>query len=54
MVGSVQPILVEGISKKQSSGSSEPHHNQLFSGHGRTSTNKIVNFYYQRQSAELR
>ena len=45
LVGSVQPILVEGISKKQSSGSvnrSRP----TVQWTGRTSTNKIVNFYH--------
>jgi len=45
LVGSVQPILVEGISKKQSSGSftrSQP----IVQWTGRTSTNKIVNFYH--------
>ena len=45
LVGSVQPILVEGTSKKQLSGS----FNDLQSAvqwTGRTSTNKIVNFYH--------
>jgi tRNA-2-methylthio-N6-dimethylallyladenosine synthase len=45
LVGSVQPILVEGISKKQSSGSfKRPLTTVQWTG--RTSTNKIVNFYH--------
>jgi len=45
LVGSVQPILVEGISKKQSSGSfNRPQPTVQWTG--RTSTNKIVNFYH--------
>jgi tRNA-2-methylthio-N6-dimethylallyladenosine synthase len=44
-VGSVQPILVEGISKKQSSGSvNRPQPTVQWTG--RTSTNKIVNFFH--------
>jgi len=44
LIGSIQPILAEGFSKKQSSGSLvEP--NQVAQWTGRTSTNKIVNFY---------
>ena len=43
LVGSVQPILVEGISKKQSSGSlKRPQATVQWTG--RTTTNKIVNF----------
>jgi tRNA-2-methylthio-N6-dimethylallyladenosine synthase len=45
LVGSVQPILVEGISKKQSSGSFN-HTQSTVQWTGRTSTNKIVNFYH--------
>jgi tRNA-2-methylthio-N6-dimethylallyladenosine synthase len=45
LVGSVQPILVEGTSKKQSSGSfNRPQPTVQWTG--RTSTNKIVNFYH--------
>jgi len=44
LVGSVQPILAEGFSKRQSSVSlAEPH--QAVQWTGRTPTNKIVNFY---------
>ncbi len=45
LVGSVQPILVDGISKKQSSGSSN-RSQPIVQWTGRTSTNKIVNFYH--------
>ncbi len=45
LVGSVQPILVEGVSKKQSAGSfNRPQPTVQWTG--RTSTNKIVNFYH--------
>jgi len=45
LVGSIQPIIAEGFSKKQSSGGlDEP--NQATQWTGRTSTNKIVNFYH--------
>ena len=45
LVGSVQSILVEGTSKKQLSGSSNrPQPTVQWTG--RTSTNKIVNFYH--------
>jgi tRNA-2-methylthio-N6-dimethylallyladenosine synthase len=45
LVGSVQPILVEGTSKKQLSGSfNDPQPAVQWTG--RTSTNKIVNFYH--------
>ena len=45
LIGSVQPILVEGISKKQSSGRfKRPLTTVQWTG--RTSTNKIVNFYH--------
>ncbi len=44
LIGSIQPVLAEGFSKKHSSGSLvEP--NQAAQWTGRTSTNKIVNFY---------
>jgi tRNA-2-methylthio-N6-dimethylallyladenosine synthase len=45
LVGSVQPILVEGISKKQSSGSSNRPQSAV-QWTGRTSTGKIVNFFH--------
>ena len=45
LVGSVEPILVEGTSKKQSSGRFN-HRQQTIQWTGRTSTNKIVNFYH--------
>jgi tRNA-2-methylthio-N6-dimethylallyladenosine synthase len=44
LVGSVQPILAEGFSKRQSSGNIGDSH-QTVQWTGRTSTNKIVNFY---------
>jgi tRNA-2-methylthio-N6-dimethylallyladenosine synthase len=45
LVGSVQPILVEGTSKKQTSGGfNRPQPTVQWTG--RTSTNKIVNFYH--------
>jgi tRNA-2-methylthio-N6-dimethylallyladenosine synthase len=44
LVGSVQPILAEGFSKRQSSGNIEESQ-QTVQWTGRTSTNKIVNFY---------
>jgi tRNA-2-methylthio-N6-dimethylallyladenosine synthase len=44
LVGSTQPILVEGISKKQSSGTLDEVHSTV-QWTGRTSTNKIVNFH---------
>jgi tRNA-2-methylthio-N6-dimethylallyladenosine synthase len=45
LVGSVQPILVEATSKKQLSGSfNDPQPAVQWTG--RTSTNKIVNFYH--------
>jgi hypothetical protein len=40
----VQPILAEGFSKRQSSGSFD-NPNQAAQWRGRTSSNKIVNFY---------
>jgi tRNA-2-methylthio-N6-dimethylallyladenosine synthase len=46
LVGSVQPILVEATSKKQLSGSfNDPQPAVQWTG--RTSTNKIVNFYHK-------
>jgi len=45
LVGCVQPILVEGTSKKQFSGSIN-HLQPAVQWTGRTSTNKIVNFYH--------
>ena len=45
LVGSVQPILVEGTSKKQSSGGfNRSQSTEQWTG--RTTTNKIVNFYH--------
>ena len=44
LIGSAQLILAEGFSKKQSSGSLGDSH-QVAQWTGRTSTNKIVNFY---------
>lgn len=45
LIGSIQPIIAEGFSKKQSFDSpDEP--NQAAQWTGRTSTNKIVNFYH--------
>ncbi len=45
LVGSVQPILVEGFSRKQSSGSfNRPQPAAQWTG--RTSTDKVVNFYH--------
>lgn len=49
LVGSTQPILVEGISKKQTSGSPDGP-NPIVQWTGRTSTNKIVNFYHNDNS----
>jgi tRNA-2-methylthio-N6-dimethylallyladenosine synthase len=44
LVGTCLPILAEGFSKRQSSGNlNHPH--QAVQWTGRTSTNKIVNFY---------
>ena len=44
LIGSIQPIIAEGFSKKQSTGSLDKP-NQAAQWTGRTSTNKIVNFY---------
>jgi len=46
LIGSIQPIIAEGFSKKQSSGSLDKP-NQTAQWTGRTSTNKIVNFYHK-------
>jgi tRNA-2-methylthio-N6-dimethylallyladenosine synthase len=44
LIGTIQTIIAEGISKKQSSGSFDnPNHSAQWTG--RTSTNKIVNFF---------
>ncbi len=45
LIGSIQPIIAEGFSKRQSSGSLDKP-NQAAQWTGRTSTNKIVNFYH--------
>ena len=43
LIGSIQTVIAEGISKRQSSGSFDiPNHSAQWTG--RTSTNKIVNF----------
>jgi tRNA-2-methylthio-N6-dimethylallyladenosine synthase len=44
MIGSVQPVLAEGFSKKQSGGSLDSGRHAI-QWTGRTSTNKIVNFF---------
>jgi len=44
LIGSIQPILAEGFSKKQLSGSLD-HLYHAVQWTGRTSTNKIVHFY---------
>jgi tRNA-2-methylthio-N6-dimethylallyladenosine synthase len=44
LVGSVQPVLAEGFSKRQSSDGDEDTH-PAAQWTGRTSTNKVVNFY---------
>jgi tRNA-2-methylthio-N6-dimethylallyladenosine synthase len=49
LVGSTQPILVEGISKKHSSGILDGVRSTV-QWTGRTSTNKIVNFYHGANS----
>jgi len=46
LIGSIQPIIAEGISKKQSSGSLDQT-DQAVQWTGRTATNKIVNFYHK-------
>jgi tRNA-2-methylthio-N6-dimethylallyladenosine synthase len=45
LIGSIQMIIAEGFSKRQSSGSLDQP-NQAAQWTGRTSTNKIVNFYH--------
>ena len=49
LVGSIQSILVEGASKKQSNDSLDGGHSAV-QWTGRTSTNKIVNFYHNDHS----
>jgi tRNA-2-methylthio-N6-dimethylallyladenosine synthase len=49
LVGSIQPVLTEGFSKKQSRTSGFPN-NPAVQWTGRTSSNKIVNFYHNRNS----
>jgi tRNA-2-methylthio-N6-dimethylallyladenosine synthase len=50
LVGTCLPILAEGFSKKQSAGNlNQPH--QAVQWTGRTSTNKIVNFYQEGHPA---
>lgn len=49
LVGSTQPILAEGISKQQSSGNPD-RSDKMVQWTGRTSTNKIVNFYHSVNS----
>jgi tRNA-2-methylthio-N6-dimethylallyladenosine synthase len=45
LIGSIQAVLVEGFSKRKSSGRLD-HARRTAQWTGRTSTNKIVNFYY--------
>jgi tRNA-2-methylthio-N6-dimethylallyladenosine synthase len=49
LVGSIQPVLAEGLSKKQPSDKRSPQ-NPAVHWTGRTSSNKIVNFYYDDNS----
>ena len=49
LIGSIQAVLVEGFSKRQSSGSLD-HSRRTVQWSGRTSTNKIVNFYHDDNS----
>ena len=49
LVGSIQPIIVEGFSKRQSSGSLDHPHSAV-QWTGRTSTNKIVHFHQNENS----
>jgi len=47
LIGSIQTVIAEGISKRQSSGSFDiPNHSAQWTG--RTSTNKIVNFFLDK------
>jgi tRNA-2-methylthio-N6-dimethylallyladenosine synthase len=49
LIGTCLPILAEGFSKRPSSGNlNQPH--QAVQWTGRTSTNKIVNFYHDGNS----
>ncbi|MBL0716976.1 MAG: tRNA (N6-isopentenyl adenosine(37)-C2)-methylthiotransferase MiaB [Desulfosarcina sp.] len=48
LIGSIQPVLVEGLSKKQETENQHNSNNNL-QWTGRTSTNKIVNFVYDDQ-----
>ena len=48
LTGSIQPVLVEGLSKKQETENQHNSNNNL-QWTGRTSTNKIVNFVYDDQ-----
>ena len=52
LIGTIQPIIVEGFSKRPSS-SSVAHPNSAMPWTGRTSTNKIVHFY-QNENSENR
>jgi len=45
LTGSIQPVLVEGLSKKQETDNQHNSNNNL-QWTGRTSTNKIVNFFH--------
>ena len=45
LVGSTQSVLVEGLSKKQSKKSRQTEPSDGLQWMGRTSTNKIVNFF---------
>ena len=52
LIGTIQPIIVEGFSKRPSS-SSVAHPNSAMPWTGRTSTNKIVHFH-QNENSENR
>ncbi len=51
LIGTVQTIIAEGPSKRQSSGSSNEQ-SQAVQWTGRTTTNKIVNFYHDDTSED--
>jgi tRNA-2-methylthio-N6-dimethylallyladenosine synthase len=51
LIGTVQTIITEGFSKRQSS-SSPDEQNQAAQWTGRTTTNKIVNFYHDDSSED--
>jgi tRNA-2-methylthio-N6-dimethylallyladenosine synthase len=51
LIGTVQTIIAEGPSKRQSSGSSDEQ-SQAVQWTGRTTTNKVVNFYHDHTSED--